>query len=187
VRREGRDAMASKEILNTLGRTWQATWLCLSLLTVAGCVKDAAVFSGLKPDHPPPLMAGCSTVTVFQPALRWQAFSPAEPEGSLSEATYEVRIWAAAHDAPGQLVYAREGLPEPSHKVQDPLPPSTTFFWSVRARFLLNGSPRVTDWGQQLAISIQVRNSKPGEWLGHDLIEHQYYRYYCFQTPGAAQ
>lgn len=59
--------------------------------------------------------------------------------------TYEVKIWAAAHDAPGQLVYAREGLPEPSHNVQESLPPSMTLFWSVRARFLLNGLPRVIE------------------------------------------
>lgn len=166
-----------------LGRPWQATWLCLSLITLAGCVEDAAVFSGLKPDYPPPFRAGCATVTVLQPALRWQAFSPVETEGRVGEVMYELKVWAAAHDAPGKLVYAREGLPEPSHKVQEPLPASMAFFWSVRARFLLNGLPRVTDWGQQLFLSIPVRDKKPGELLGGDWIEHQYYRYYCFRTP----
>lgn len=122
-------------------------------------------------------------MTELQPSLRWQAFSLPEPEGSLSEVTYEVKIWAAAHDAPGQLVYAREGLPEPSHNVQESLPPSMTLFWSVRARFLLNGSPRVTDWGQQLFLSLPVMDKKPGELFGGNWIEHQYYRYYCFRTP----
>jgi len=88
-------------------------------------------------------------VTELQPSLRWQAFSLPEPEGSLSEVTYEVKIWAAAHDTPGQLVYAREGLPEPSHNVQESLPPSMTLFWSVRARFLLNGLPRVIEAKKQ--------------------------------------
>src|SRR5574337_986387 len=95
VRRQGREVMASKEVLNMLGRPRQATWLCLSLITLAGCVEDAAVFSGLKPDYPPPFRAGCATVTVLQPALRWQAFSPVETEGRVGEVMYELKVWAA--------------------------------------------------------------------------------------------
>ncbi|MGC3973438.1 MAG: hypothetical protein QM771_03530 [Nitrospira sp.] len=175
--------MSHRQILNVPGLSWRAICCCLSLLALAGCADEAAVFSGLKPEHPPPFAAGCATLTVLHPSLRWQTFSPAELKGRVGEVTYELKVWAAAHDAPGKLIYAREELREPFHDVQHPLPPSTTFFWSVRARFLLNGLPRVTDWGQQLFLSHRVREKTQGEMLGGDWIEHQYYRYYCFRTP----
>jgi hypothetical protein len=182
--------MSNKQTLNARGLSWRAMWLCLILMTLAGCVEEAAVFSGLKPDYPPPLMAGCPTVTSLQPALRWHVFTArdvGESDSKISDVKYDLKIWVAAHGAPGNLVYAREGLPEPSHAVQEPLPPATAYFWSLRARFLLNGAPRVTDWGQQLERRIRARDPKPGELLGHDFIDHQYYRYYCFHTPKAVQ
>jgi hypothetical protein len=83
--------------------------------------------------------------------------------------TYEVRIWRAespvaglcapfppefAADAigrgpcifPGELVYTRGGLANPFHTVESPLAPATVYLWAVRARFDLDGQPRVTQW-----------------------------------------
>lgn len=168
----------------------QAAFLLVSLLALGGCRQEVSVFSGLKPDTPPARTDGCTSVTSRQPTLRWQAFVAArnatEREPGVSGITYELKIWVAAHDAPGNLVYAREGLSEPSHTVQEPLSTATTYFWSIRARFLLNGAPRVTDWGQQLRMNIEARDPKSSTSTG-DLIDHQYYQYYCFHMSTGAR
>jgi hypothetical protein len=105
----------------------------------------------------------------LQPRLQWEAFPrpedlKADKEGSLGSArsvTYELRIWRAEREVPGvcqalswtnpcvfptELVYARGGLVEPVHTVEAPLAPDTLYVWTVRARFDLNGRPRVTQW-----------------------------------------
>ncbi len=155
--------------------------LLVSLLACGGCMHEAQVFSGLKPDHPPAWNHGCAPVTVRQPTLRWQAFvAPREAtanEPSEHSLTYELRIWEANQDVRGPLVYARAGLVAPSHTVQEPLNISTTYFWSLRARFLLKGRPRVTDWGQQLYLNIEAADPQSTRWK---VIGHHYYRYYCF-------
>ncbi len=48
------------------------------------------------------------------------------------------------------MVYSRQGLPEPGHKIEAPLEPVTEYFWSVRARFELDGQTRVTPWSAAL-------------------------------------
>ena len=167
----------------------QAALVLVSLLALGGCTQAVSVFSGLKPENPPAWSASCASVASRQPALRWQPFAAkeaTESESGVSGITYELKIWVAAHDAPGKLVYAREGLSEPSHTVQEPLSTATTYFWSIRARFLLNGAPRVTDWGQQLRRNIMEIDPKSGVFTG-DLIDHQYYQYYCFHIPTEAR
>ncbi len=48
---------------------------------------------------------------------------------------------------PPASVYARAGIPAPSHTLEEAVQPSTKYFWTVRARFELDGQPRVTEWG----------------------------------------
>ena len=176
--------MREKCFETAMALLWRETLVLLVLVALGGCVEEVRGISGLKPEQPPAVRPGCATLTSLEPTLRWQAFPAKETaEPGLSGVTYDLKIWVAAHDAPGNLVYAREGLPEPTHTVQEPLQPATPYFWSVRAEFLLHGAPRVTDWGQQLAVSIRTKDTKPGELLGSDFIEHQHYRYYCFNTP----
>jgi hypothetical protein len=167
-----------------------AALVLVSLLALGGCSHEVSVFSGLKPETPPARGDGCKSVNSRQPTLRWQAFvaesNTTKSEPGMSGVTYEMKIWVADHDAPGNLVYAREGLPEPSHTVQEPLSTAITYFWSIRARFLLNGAPRVTDWGQQLRMNIEARDPKSSTSTG-DLIDHQYYQYYCFHMPTGAR
>ncbi|MBI3806904.1 MAG: hypothetical protein HY281_05225 [Nitrospirae bacterium] len=168
-----------------------AALVLVSLLALGGCSHEVSVFSGLKPETPPARSDGCAAVTSRQPTLRWQAFlaarEAAESVPGASGITYELKIWMADHDAPGKLVYVREGLSEPSHIVQEPLSGATTYFWSIRARFLLNGvAPRVSDWGQQLRMNIMARDPKSGI-ATRDFIDHQYYQYYCFHMPTEAR
>lgn len=102
----------------------------------------------------------------LQPRLQWEAFPrPEDLEadtrvslGSARSVTYELRIWQAAGEYargrsykdpcvfPTALVYARRGLAEPVHTVEAPLVPNALYLWTVRARFDLNGRPRVTQW-----------------------------------------
>jgi hypothetical protein len=156
-----------------------AALVLVTFLALGGCTQtqEVTVFSGLKPETPPARSHGCASVTSRQPTLRWQAFlwarEATEDVPSVSGITYELKVWVADHDAPSKLVYVREGLSEPSHTVQEPLSAATTYFWSIRARFLLNEvAPRVTDWGQQLRGKIT-----------EGVIDHEYYQYYCFHIP----
>jgi hypothetical protein len=51
---------------------------------------------------------------------------------------------------PGELVYAKSGLPHPEHILETPLQPATRYFWSVRGHFTLDGKRRATEWSEQL-------------------------------------
>jgi hypothetical protein len=163
--------------------------------------RESEVF-GLKPVDPPaeysaylffyPSMPrdDCSvTVDSLQPNLRWQPLPSTTTEATApdpSSVTYELKIWEVSHDAPGDLIYRREALRDPSHALEEPLRPATTYFWSIRARFLVDGQPRVADWGQRLVARGEMEDPQPGmispprRWASH-----QYYRYYCFRTPDA--
>jgi len=160
--------VSKKTARRNSGRT---VLVILSLLAFSSCAPDP-VFWGLKPIEPNSSRS-CALLATRQPTLRWLAFATSTP--GISDVTYELRIWEAVHGAPGRLVYAREGLPDPSHIVQEPLKTPGSYFWTVRARFLLHGMSRVTDWGQQ-----RYRVSKDDQ--KHRVITHEYYHYYCFRT-----
>jgi len=49
--------------------------------------------------------------------------------------------------APAEIVYRREGLEQAAHKLETPLASGAQYFWTVRARFDLDGRKRVTSWG----------------------------------------
>lgn len=131
----------------------------LVLLLLTGC---ALSVYGLRPEYPKPrlkrggLSADFVGVDSLRPTLRWKPFPDsddrkADREGMLSRVrnvTYELKILRAERDHPAQVVYARSGLPEPSHRLETPLEPSARYFWTVRARFELDGVTRVTPWGR---------------------------------------
>jgi hypothetical protein len=112
------------------------------------------------------------TVDSLQPTLRWQPF-PGEHEheipslligpgfykgtgeakpfvevdlGLVSEVKYDLRIWTVLEGIPGELAYEIEGLTGPFHKLERPLKPSAEYYWSVRARFSLDGQLRLSEW-----------------------------------------
>jgi hypothetical protein len=89
----------------------------------------------------------------------------------LSKVTYDVRLWKGHDDHPDELIYERSGLvlPEQVRKVRDEpvmqgleppvrqeryvehcietvLEPGAEYYWTVRARFKLDGRTRVTRW-----------------------------------------
>jgi hypothetical protein len=143
------------------GLCWVVAWFSLTACAVID------VSYGLRPQP--------SEMQSTQPILRWESFPPprdrfavaAQAEGRLQEVTYELRIWRADWQGrelvPGKLVYSREGLMTPSHKVETPLAWSTIYLWTVRARFLLDGHMRITEWAKQLP-EYETTLDKPTKW-----------------------
>ena len=139
------------------GALWKpGPWLILVLFLV-GCGVPVV---GLRPEYPE---AGSrygdatwgNEVDTLRPTLRWEAF-PRRKDRELDRAgllsrvqhvSYDLRIWRDARDYASQAVYRRDGLPTPSHQVERYLARCATYFWTVRARFELDGHPRVTEWG----------------------------------------
>jgi hypothetical protein len=95
-----------------------------------------------------------TTVSGLQPTLRWQCFpresdvqaAPAEM-GRVKNVRYDLLIAREQELAPAEIVYRRDGLPSPEHHLAMPLAPDTGYFWTVRARFELDGRERITEWG----------------------------------------
>lgn len=89
-----------------------------------------------------------------RPTLRWQAFprdsdraaAPAEM-ARVGNVRYDLLVAREANMAPAEIVYRRENLPSPEHALAVALQPDTRYFWTVRARFELDGRTRVTEWG----------------------------------------
>jgi hypothetical protein len=96
-----------------------------------------------------------SPVDSMQPTLRWEAF-PRELDrekldstvlAKIRDVTYDLNIWEAERCERGRLVYARGGLTSPEHRLEEPLAAAHRYFWSFRARFVVDGQPMSTRWG----------------------------------------
>jgi len=138
---------------------------CASLGTVPG--PQPQDFSGLQPLYPGMIKSNKGGAPEFvatdslQPTMRWESFqdfvarelNDSEFLHRISHVTYDLRIWHAGMSRsfmviyPDELVYSRQGIAVPFHHVEQPLKPSTNYFWSIRARFDLDGHPRVMQWG----------------------------------------
>jgi hypothetical protein len=95
-----------------------------------------------------------TAVDGLHPELRWESFprtsdlaTAQELAGRIRHVRYDLVIAREHNQAPAGIVYRREGLPGASHTVREGLQPGSRYFWSVRARFELDGRERVTEWG----------------------------------------
>jgi len=135
-------------------------------------------------------------VDSLQPTLRWEPFpgtTEAYPgaevkpfvvvdQNLISDITYDLKIWAVSKGAPGEVVYEREGIVGPSHRLETPLQPKTKYDWSVRARFKLDGKTRVTEWSlSQLPCLHGFTCARVEAQRTGTIPPRNYYR---FQTPG---
>jgi len=111
-----------------------------------------------------PKSRGYRTDTL-QPTLRWSAF-PREIDRQqldpavlqkISDVTYDLRIWDEDADQNSKsrhlnqrwrnrMIYERKGLAIAQHTLESPLPRASRYYWSVRARFVVDGRPMVTRW-----------------------------------------
>lgn len=86
----------------------------------------------------------------LRPTLKWDPFP-----GLDEDVTYDLTIWTAKvglHQVQrGSIVYERQGLTEPSHRIETALELSTHYLWAVRAHFKHDGETQVTPWSYEIA------------------------------------
>lgn len=128
-------------------------------------------------DHALARLFEWAAVDSARPTLRWQPFprdadvarAPADM-ARVRAVTYDLVIARERNLAPTSEIYRREGLLEPYHRPEVALARGAYYFWSVRARFELDGRERVTEWST-------THYSAFGEW--HAPSTHSY----RFRTP----
>lgn len=105
----------------------------------------------------------------LQPTLRWEAFPrPADITAENSPLTnarnirYELRIYRVTNEKSiinnFEVVYYKDDLIYPYHKLEQPLQADSHYYWSVRARFELDGITRVTPWA---GIKVSALTTSP--------------------------
>jgi hypothetical protein len=119
-----------------------------------------------------------TTVAGLQPTLSWQAFprdqdiaASAAEMARVKSVRYDLLVAREHRSLPAEIVYRREGLPGPVHTVETPLAPGTRYFWTVRARFELDGHTRVTEWST-------IHTTQRGRVTSPSGLS------YLFRTPG---
>ncbi len=119
-----------------------------------------------------------TTVNELRPKLQWQAFPrpddvAASPEEMkrVRDVRYDLVIAREQNLAPAQIVYERQGLTDTQHRIEKPLTRATRYFWTVRARFELDGRQRLTEWGS-VHFSARENLTAPSQFS------------YRFKTPG---
>jgi hypothetical protein len=103
-------------------------------------------------------------VATRMPTLEWEPFPRVIDQhtryapllNTVSNIRYDLRIWKVVSDTPPQLVYERRALTVPTHTLDQPLKSGTRYFWSIRARFDVNGKTRATRWGCYRAPMVDV-------------------------------
>lgn len=102
------------------------------------------------------------TVSSTRPTFRWEAFPRAsdlkvapEEMARVSNVRYDLVVAEESNMNPGKVVYRRYGLTSASHALGVTLKGGTRYFWTVRARFELDGRERVTEWSSTHYIARQ--------------------------------
>ncbi len=93
-------------------------------------------------------------VGTSSPTLKWESFPgkrdkeciDSETLKKITAVTYDLKIWQADNGHVGKLVYSKGGIPNPYHTIESQLCSNTKYFWTVRAKFVLEGRKRATRW-----------------------------------------
>lgn len=96
--------------------------------------------------------SGLTVIDTLRPTLRWSAFPrdldrrQLDPSilNRIGNVTYELKTWNAEGRERGRLVYERTGLVTSEHPMEESLAPASLYFWSVLARFAIDGRPMAT-------------------------------------------
>lgn len=107
---------------------------------------------------------GFSPVETLQPEFRWETFprpgdiAAAGSRERFARVRYELRIYSvqplprtqsSLEYAPyhtTRMIYERKEIDAEAHRLATPLSPCTRYVWTVRARFVLDGRERWTEW-----------------------------------------
>ena len=164
--------------------------LLLLTLSLTACSIKSQTY-GLKPLYPENRMSSgafgrsvilFTEVDSLQPLLRWEPFPPSEDKElygkefseSITNISYDIRIWLSYNDSPGLIIYSETGLPEPQFELQKPLLYCSKYFWSIRARFEIEGKTRVTDWSISTSVLPEYLEKKGYKrlysWAGSNLF-----------------
>ena len=90
-----------------------------------------------------------------QPTFQWEALPRdfdlrlGDGPGQAHDVRYDFRIFDSSGPALAEelrLSYERSGLAQASHRLSEPLAACREFRWTVRARFVLDGVTRATEW-----------------------------------------
>lgn len=107
-------------------------------------------------------------VKTLQPTLCWEAFpretdrkTAPEVMARVSGVAYDLMI---AEGRTGRTVYARAGLAQQCHTVEQPLSAARLYFWTVRASFELDGRKYVTNWA-----TLRGDNSETSQYAWYRL------------------
>jgi hypothetical protein len=142
----------------------------------------------ITPSTPPEDFLDYPLVNSTQPVLRWEAFPrprDAAPENeqilrSITDVSYDVKIWEAPRNYPERLVEDATGLRAPAFRPRVPLASRTKYFWTMRARYRLGGELQVTRWAYSLVPSTAPEMPAGGSC---DLDAIPPSNYFRFQTP----
>ena len=110
--------------------------LAAGLLGLTSCAWWTNIHGEVTPTSPKAancFSIGPTRVESLRPAFRWEPV--AEPDAQYDFIIFEAHkfiLWPWW--IIGREVYYREGIPEPEHRLDDPLRPQTYYFWSVRVR-----------------------------------------------------
>jgi hypothetical protein len=157
----------------------------------------------LKPVNPPLTMLGFFSheritpkLDSRRPTFQWEAFPRdkdirSDSKGLLShisDISYDLIVWKTRDNIPTELVYDKRGLVLTERELREEriveytidkeLESSTEYYWSVRARYMLDGKPRLTRWSYSRIPWYAVREQDPC------LVDHiPLSNYYRFMTP----
>lgn len=156
---------------------------------------------GLWPEQPPLRHAALThryewpQLDAAQPELRWESFPrpgdvASDTNGLFAQfkcVTYDLRIWRghSADELAGELVYARDAMPGTRHRVATPLPLNSWYFWTVRARFEVNGQTRVTEWSH--IQSPEPPKGATAQGIGLNYPDYRYFRFYLRRARRASR
>ena len=135
-----------------------------------------------------------AAVASMPPTFRWERFPrPWDSEGpdgtrrAITKVRYELKVFDVLEDEswprPGQEVYRAIDLPQAEHRISVELEPCTRYFWTVRARFELDGLTRVTEWAGAYRAALGPEQ-KPWNLRRGATGPKPSWFYFPFVTPG---
>lgn len=116
-------------------------------------------------------------VNSLRPTLTWEPFPrpsdiSAAPEtmSRIKRVRYDLIVAREKNLAPEEIVYQKQGLTKNGHTLDIALRSNCRYFWTVRARFELDGQEYLSDWGVVHFMAFG-RITAPSKWS------------YRFRTP----